>query len=506
MMIHGAIEAGKKLLTAMLTMTLLIMAPGLGCYEAAARTVRVAPPARTTLRAVPMSGVSSISLGNSTLGSRAPETPTAFSPAGFHAALTPGLRAVSASRGPSSAGAALPMRADLQGRLVGSVNGLALSHPSSDPESSAASDGAEADFASAPGDILVPGHFLSRVADDLARFPKWAGLALGRIYDGSPQMIKPRVESWTVKGRRYDSTGELVRHLPLLAGPQSATYHFGHEERVEEWEQKANAKIAPVAGGLIGAAVGALAMLFVGAFHTAAPVVAIGYGMTIPLTVIAGAVAFGFSGAVMGYFGSGRDEPRRTSILGVIYRHAGPEGRKLLFARADNSRVVVDLAAYAQAKTPEAAPRPKAWPWWKGALHGSGIALAIAVSMIIPFVQVLGIFSGPFVAGAIGNMLTKPNHVTGGLLGGSLGLIIPFSWLLMGTIGGNPLYAGDWGLWLNWLSWFGVMGVIGAVLGALLANPLRRAQAWANTFAPAGQWWTREKKKAGKRSGGKDRN
>lgn len=307
---------------------------------------------------------------------------------------------------------------------------------------------------------------------------------LGALYDGSKPMVKPEVDWWEVGGRRYESTASLVRALPRLGKSREATYYYRHKNAVDSSERRFNTVAGGVSAGLFGIAGGAL-------LWTLGMVVGPFIGLVSGLTASAAPDLFlisGFFGAVLGFVGltAGAMEggtPSSNTVTGKL--HVSGKNLRFIFKGDDvgSKSRVVNLNAYASARTPSAAPAPAPQSLLKGALKGLGMGLAVAVSLMIPLVQAVTIpLMGPGVGMDIGRRLSLRGHAVGGLLGGALGLLVPLSFFAALALGGAQNIA-------LMAVWAGALGLVGAVLGVLLNDPLNRADAWAKVYAPKGQWW-----------------
>ncbi len=308
---------------------------------------------------------------------------------------------------------------------------------------------------------------------------------LGAFYDGSAaSMVKPAVDWWEVGGRRYESTAQLVRALPRLGKSREATYYYRHKNAVDASEHRFNTVAVGVSAGLFGVAGGAL-LWALGA--AVGPIMGAVGGLT--FSTAPGLLLFsGFFGAVLGFVGlvAGAMEGGKPSSDAVTGRlHVSGKGLRFIFKGNEVGAKprVVNLNAYARARTPSSAPAPAPQTFLKGALKGLGMGLAVAVSLMIPLVQVVTIpLMGPGIGMDIGRRLSLRGHAVGGLLGGALGLLVPLSFFAALALGGAQNIA-------LMAVWAGGLGLVGAVLGALLNNPLNRADAWAKVYAPKGQWW-----------------
>lgn len=316
------------------------------------------------------------------------------------------------------------------------------------------------------------------------RAPIMNEAALDALFDGSAPMVKPAVDWWEVGGRRYESTAALVRALPRLGKSREATYYFRHKNAVDSSERRFNAAAGGVAAGLFGVAGGALLWALSAAVG---PLLGVVSGLT--ASQAPGLLLFsGFFGAVLGFVGlvAGAMEGGKPSSEAVTGRlHVGGKSLRFIFKGNETSSKpqAVNLNAYARARTPSSAPTPAPQTFLKGSLKGLGMGIAVAVSMMIPFVQAVTIpLMGPGIGMDVGRRLSLRGHAVGGLLGGALGLLVPLSFFAALALGGAQNIA-------LMAAWAGVLGLAGAVLGALLNNPLNRADAWAKVYAPKGQWW-----------------
>lgn len=308
------------------------------------------------------------------------------------------------------------------------------------------------------------------------------------FYDGSEPMVKPAVDWWEVGGRRYESTAQLVRAMPRLGKSREATYYYRHKNAVDSRERRFNAVAGGVSAGLVGVAGGALLWAL---GSVAAPLLEIAGGLTAsaPPSLL---LFSGFFGAVLGLVGllAGIMEGGKPSSNEVAGRlHVDGKSLRFIFKgdEAGSKSRVVNLNAYAQARTPSAAPSPAPQTILKGALKGLGMGLAVAASLMIPFVQAVTIpLMGPGIGMDIGRRLSLRGHAVGGLLGGALGLLVPLSFFAALALGGAQNIA-------LMAVWAGGLGLVGAVLGALLNNPIIRADAWAEVYAPKSQWWSSER-------------
>lgn len=303
---------------------------------------------------------------------------------------------------------------------------------------------------------------------------------LDALFDGSAPMVKPAVDWWEVGGRRYESTAQLVRALPRLGKAREATYYYRHKNAVDSSERRFNAAAGGVSAGLIGVAGGALLWALGSAVG---PLLGLTASQAPGLLLFSGffGAVLGFVGLVIGAMEGGK--PSSEAVTGRLHV-SGKSLRFILKGDETGSKPrMVNLNAYAQARTPSSAPAPAPQSLLKGALKGLGMGLAVAVSLMIPLVQVVTIpLMGPGVGMDVGRRLSLRGHAVGGLLGGALGLLVPLSFFAALALGGTQNIA-------LMAVWAGALGLVGAVLGALLNNPLNRADAWAKVFAPKNQWW-----------------
>ena len=307
---------------------------------------------------------------------------------------------------------------------------------------------------------------------------------LDAIYDGSAPMVKPAVDWWEVGGRRYESTTQLMRALPRLGKSREATYYYRHKNAVDPVEHRFNAVAGGVSAGLFGVASGAL-LWALGSFVS--PIMGAVGGLT--FSGAPGVLLFsGFFGAALGLVGllAGAMEggkPSSREVTGKL--HVSGKSLRFIFKGDEvvSKTRIVNLNAYASARTPRSTPAHAPQTFLKGALKGLGMGLFVAVSLMIPLAQIVTIpLMGPAIGMDVGRRLSLRGHAVGGLLGGALGLLVPLSFFAALALGGAQNIA-------LIAVWAGALGLIGTVLGVLLNNHLNRADAWAKVYAPENQWW-----------------
>lgn len=361
---------------------------------------------------------------------------------------------------------------------LASVAGLALSPSSIEPAPAAApaAPGQTADGAAAPRltDALAS-QVLALQAPEKTGGPSRSA-SLRAVYDGSTPMVKPVTDWWVVGGRGYASTADLVSDRKHLGKSREAIYHYRHtKKKVSPAEYRFNVAALGASAGLIGATSGALLWMF-------SSLTTMGMPDFFLITGFFGGT-LGLTGLLIGALEGGK--PSVNTVTGRL-RIIGKRLRFYARGTDDKTVAVVNLNAYARARTPRSAPLPAPQSPLLGALKGLGLGLGVAASMMIPFVMAVTIpLMGPGVAWDIGRRLSRRSHAVGGVLGGALGLLVPLSYFAALALGGaqNPALMGVWA---------GGLGLIGAALGAALINRLNRADAWAKTYAPKGQWWNRE--------------
>lgn len=316
----------------------------------------------------------------------------------------------------------------------------------------------------------------------------------GRPGDGASPMRRPLVEGWTVAGKNYASTRELVTALPNSAAPVDATYRFAHTDKPVPPARAANTAVGFVSGGALGALLGTAFFVFGSVVGPIMDVFLGGNGAGPALSEL-GMFAgfFGGAGALMGSFmafvESAKPSDPGESITGRIYRHAGPEGETLYFeANKQGGKVLVDLGEYAGARPVAEPAAPAPWPLWKSSAAGLAAGTALAVSQWIPLVQIVALpLAGPAAGAAIGRALTAGTGIAGGWLGGSLGLIVPAAAFL------SFAAVQSVGLLMSFGVFVGVLAAVGLVVGAFAANAVRADDAREKARNPAGQWWVAAK-------------
>lgn len=312
-----------------------------------------------------------------------------------------------------------------------------------------------------------------------------------KIFDGTAPMLRPAVEGWTVDGKEYASTAELAASLKSLGKPVDATYHFAHTAIPEPKARAANTVAGAAAGGLFGAAGGAvlavigdvmgplMELVFFGSMSP-------GRGWEQLSLLTGGFAAFGaLMGAVIAWEESGSSRHPRTSIRGRLYRQATENGGTLYFEpKRDGEAIVVNLDTYAGAPALQEPAAPAPWPAWKRAGMGAAWGLALAVAQWMPLVQIVALLvAGPYAGAYVGRALTQGTGITGGVLGAALGLVVTF--LAFASFAAVQTY----GFLLSFGAFAGLLMLAGALIGVLAADRIRAHSAREAARNPAGQWW-----------------
>lgn len=322
--------------------------------------------------------------------------------------------------------------------------------------------------------------------------------SLNAAFDGAAQkeeaaeaaaMARPPLSSWSMLGKEYKTTQELLAAVPDQAEPVPAVYTYGHNETTTRGERRANMAIGAVTGAFVLAEVGAVLGAIGGALGPILNLFLGGYGgSSVGLADIAviGAFLGGF-GACVGLM-MGKDAgaaAARTWVHGEILRYKD----KLYFRPSGAKAPLVDLSEFAQAPVAPEAPAPAPWPLWKRAGVGAGLGLLVALATGFPLVQIVGLWiAGPAAGVLVGQGLSGKSEVSGAVLGGALGTLVPVSYFAMLSVANALAYGAVWGAMGLWLA--GVVG-LGALLGAALGNPVRRGLAWREGAFPQSQWWAR---------------
>jgi hypothetical protein len=306
--------------------------------------------------------------------------------------------------------------------------------------------------------------------------------ASARVFDGD--MRRPVVESWTVDGKSYGSTAELVKALPRSAGPVDAVYSFSDGKKPEPPRQGANTAIGAFAGMVFGSIIMAVVGALFSAFSEVVSIITFNPQGGMALSEMGILVLFGAAlGSIVGassLFKASKavavDEKFRH---GRIFRQAGPEGETILFETRLNT---VDLGKFAQAPIVKNPGAPAPWPAWKSALAGLGLGAAATAAYFLPLVNIAAFFIVPAAVAAVFGAKTAGTGLRGGLLGGAVGAV-----LTVGTLAAQ-VNVQPWTLSLAGVA--AALAVLGAVLGLWGANAWRAQAAEAKALEPSGQWWT----------------
>lgn len=184
---------------------------------------------------------------------------------------------------------------------------------------------------------------------------------------------RPVQEKWTIGTDQFESTQQMIDKLGLPEGPLPAVYNFHRQSELSKTTTDLLKEYVPqaVAGGAIAGAVGAGALMFVGAFLDALTL-----GMLFDSSM--GGLGFIGGGALVGAgFGAlasvteAIQGPKNYAefgevVQGTITAHAKPDGTHLIFHPWNKLENEVDLQAHAMAPV-EASTGCEEGTWWSTA-------------------------------------------------------------------------------------------------------------------------------------------
>lgn len=285
-------------------------------------------------------------------------------------------------------------------------------------------------------------------------------------------LLKPDVESWEVRGKRFATTADLLASGTFGADGVDATYHYQTAADLRD------TRLDKVLGGTaVGAATGAVVgggLAFMGGIVSLLEQMAF-YGSSSPVPVLGLVVGTAAVGAAIGAFAGAKTPVSEThQVSGTLRAERQADGStKPVFYEGGSVTQPVDLAEYAKAQPAPAATVETA-PWWKDSLKGAGAGAASAGLALFGF----GI--GQFAVVAQGANLGQGaagGRTWGGVLGGAAGLGAVAGTIAAANLGGLPaLAATAAGLTLG-----------GALLGPVVGPRIRATEADAARYGQ--QWW-----------------
>jgi len=182
------------------------------------------------------------------------------------------------------------------------------------------------------------------------------------ILEDDRYIQRPDFESWTVNGKDFKNSKELLASASDISSGQPATYKY------KSGTLKDNL-MAVAAGTALGAGMGAaligVATIGLSVIGSVASVVLwpASFATSFPLlaNVItgAGAGAAVFGGATL--IGAGVNQFRPVKIEGALLKEKTSEGEKLLFKPSIANKKAIDIEKYDRTASTEATSKKEAW-------------------------------------------------------------------------------------------------------------------------------------------------
>lgn len=285
-------------------------------------------------------------------------------------------------------------------------------------------------------------------------------------------LLKPDVESWEVRGKRYATTADLLASGSFGADGVAATYHYQTAADLRD------TRLDKVLGGTaIGAASGAVVgggLAFMGGVVSFLEQLAF-YGSSGPVPVLGlvlGSVAVG--AAIGAVAGANTPVAETHQVTGRLRAERQADGSsRPIFYEGGDLNAPVDLAEYAKAQ-PAPAATVEAVPWWKDSVKGAGAGAASAGLALFGF--------GIGQVGVVGKAASLGHGAAGGrtwgaVVGGAAGLGAVAGTIAAANLGGLPALAAT----------AAGLTVGGALLGPVVGPRIRATEADADRYGQ--QWW-----------------
>lgn len=285
-------------------------------------------------------------------------------------------------------------------------------------------------------------------------------------------LLKPDVESWEVRGKRYATTADLLANGGIGPDGVDATYHFQTAADLRD------TRLDKVLGGTaIGAVTGTFVgggLAFMGGIVNFLEQMAFyGSGASVPvLGLVLGTAAVG--AAIGAVAGAQTPVAETHQVSGTVRAERQADGStKPVFYEGGSLSQPVDLAEYAQAQ-PAPAATVETVPWWEDSLKGAGAGAASAGLALFGFG--IGQFAVVGKGADLGHAAAG-GRTWGAVLGGAAGLGAVAGTIAAANLGGVPALAAT----------AAGLTVGGALLGPVVGPRVRATEADAARYGQ--QWW-----------------